>query len=105
MKTAFELYLNEYTAIRDAVGDDRVASVILQEIAKDRRTETIHAERQARRGRQGSNGANGANAGSEPASPKQVDFLTALGMAVPAGLTRQAASELIGRGLEMRREQ
>lgn len=105
--TVLNEYLTEFTAIRNAVGDDRVASVILQEVAKDRRTQTIQNERQAKRGRNPAKGQATSNPGmtSEPASERQIDFLKDLGMPVPAGLTRQAASELIERGLEKRREQ
>jgi len=84
-------YLSQFEELKQRAGDAGVAAAIMHELAKDRRAMLIRAERafEARRG--GSSGA----AESEAASAKQRQFLRKLGVSVPEGLSRAAASRLI----------
>lgn len=66
------------------VNDDHVASVIVQELAKDARMS---------KPRPASGGQNG------PATDKQLEYLRNLGVTIPAGLTKQEASSMIDAAL------
>ena len=57
---------------------------MLQEVGKDGRVERMRS----------SVVQNGTN-GEQPATEKQTNYLASLGVDVPAGLTKKAASELI----------
>ncbi len=74
-------YLQIYEDLKEKTGDDRAALTLLQEVAKDRRTEEIRGEREAKN--------------NEPATAKQIKFMKKLGMGIPEGVTKKEASMLI----------
>ena len=94
-------YVIQFEAIKHRVDDDQVAAVILEQIAKDARTERIAATRNgngANGGRSSGNGAdtNGTeNGNGAAATQKQRGYLKDLGVKVPKGLTKHEASKLI----------
>jgi len=65
--------------IKDRTGDERTAVTILQEIARDRRTDRIRTEREGR-----SNGKNG-----DPATDRQKSFLKRLGVEFAGDITKK----------------
>ena len=74
-------YIEAFEEARQRVGDDQVASVIVQEIAKDLRMTHLQKDR--------------ANAEMQYATMKQIEYLKNLGVQIPNGLTRKEASTLI----------
>ena len=74
-------YLDLMNVIKEKTGDDRAALVLLQEIARDRRSEQIREEREKRNG--------------EPATDKQKKFMKKLGIDFPDTVTKKEASILI----------
>lgn len=102
-----DAYVMAFDEIKGVVKNDNVAAVILQEVARDRRAQQIRDERMMVRSGNGSveRPFREAQAKNEPATRKQLDFLKDLGVHAPAGLSRQAASELIDIGLEKRGSQ
>ena len=90
-----DTYVAEFEQIKQLVHDEQVAVVILEQIAKDARTERIAETRNSH----GTNGArrngNGANGNGELATQKQREYLKDLGVKVPKELTKQEASVLI----------
>ncbi|MGC9454936.1 MAG: hypothetical protein ACP5HU_08720 [Phycisphaerae bacterium] len=79
-------YLELFEHIKSkGIGDDAVAVAIIQEVAKDRRMEYVRNDRQS--------AANGN--GSEPATEKQREYLSDLGVKVKPGLTKQEASAML----------
>ena len=94
-------YIDTLDWIKERVNDEQTAAVILEQIAKDQRTERIAAIRNG-------NGANGArsngnvartndteNSNGGAATQKQREYLKDLGVKVPKGLTKHEASQLI----------
>ena len=87
MMAKAEKYLALFDEIkRRTGGDERVAQIVLAEVAKDRRMEEIKEEREARNG--------------EPVTTKQVEYLKNLGVPVTPGLTKKQASILIDNALD-----
>lgn len=76
-----EKYLALFEEIRKRTSDDRVAQAILVEVAKDRRMDEMKEEREA--------------GNTEPATPKQLQFMRELYIDIPGGVTKKQASELI----------
>jgi len=75
-------YLELFQELKQKTGgDDGTALRLLQELAKDRRTEEIREERE--------------NKNSEPATDKQKKFMKKLGIDFPGTVTKQEASMLI----------
>ena len=79
-------YVELFQQIKSKTGDDILARVMLQEIAKDKRMAQIREEREMRNG--------------EPATTRQLQFMKKLGIEIPAGVTKQQASMLIDEELE-----
>ena len=78
-------YLNMFEQIRKKVTDVQLATVIMQEIAKDRRQRHIEERRQPN--------------GDGPASESQLAYLRKLGVSIPANITKREASRLIDEAL------
>jgi hypothetical protein len=76
-----QFYIEAFEKARQKVGDDNAAAALIQEAAKDRRTNQMQRDRKV--------------SGGEAATAKQVDYLVKLGAKVPAGITKLEASELI----------
>ena len=93
--TNMEGYIEQFDAIKGRVGDEQVAAVILEQIAKDRRTERIAETRNGNRPNGKTNSHRAESNGSEPASQKQREYLKDLGVTVPKVLTKYEASKLI----------
>ena len=83
VQARLDVYMEAFEQIREKVGDDHIAAVLLQEIAKDNRMEQMRTER------------NGQPTSNLPATDKQLAYLHRLGVEVPNQLTKQEASELI----------
>jgi hypothetical protein len=81
MQSKLDEYMRLLDQIKQRTGDSATAVSVLQELSKDRRA----AERQADREPQD----------SQPATPKQKEFMTKLGIDYPADVTKQYASQLI----------
>jgi hypothetical protein len=90
MMAKVETYLAILQEIRKKTGDDKLAQMILAEIAKDRRMEEMREERELRNG--------------EPATSKQLEYLKKLGVQTTPGLTKKQASTLIDNALEKEEE-
>ena len=75
-------YLSLFEQLRHKVSDERLAGILLQEIAKDLRMDRIEQSR---------NG-NGTEA---PATAKQIAYLKSLGVQARPGLSKSEASQLI----------
>lgn len=84
MQGKLDFYLEAFQAAKQRVNSDQVASVIVQELAKDARM----AQQRAHESGQ-----------SESATSKQVEYLKKLGVTIPVGLTKQAASGMIDSAL------
>jgi len=80
-KERLDDYLELLEKIKEKTQDERAGTVLLTEIAKDRRMQQIRQERNF--------------SGTAPATEKQISFLKNLGAVIPEGLTRQRASRLI----------
>jgi hypothetical protein len=74
-------YLSLFEQLRRKVSDERLAGILLQEIAKDLRMDRIEAK-------------NG-NGSENPATEKQIAYLKSLGVQARLGLTKREASLLI----------
>lgn len=85
-KGPIECYLEIYRAITEQITDSAAAIVILQEVAKDRRTLAFPGE---------NNPGNGVQVNGEHASQKQIRYLKKLGITPRPGLTKDEASDLI----------
>jgi hypothetical protein len=72
-------YLNVFEAIHKRVGDERLAAMLLQEIAKDLRMDRMEKN------------GNG-NGKDKPATEKQIAYLKSLGVEAKPGLTKREAS-------------
>ena len=84
-------YLDLLNEIKQQGVEESTAVRIVQEVARDRRSEQIREER---RNGVASNGS--VNTGNgEPATDKQLGYLSTLGVKVPDGLTKKEASALI----------
>lgn len=77
-------FVELFTQLRSKVSKDEIALAMFQEIGKDGRVERMRS----------SSVQNGTN-GDQPATDRQINYLASLGVDVPAGLTKKAASELI----------
>lgn len=75
-------YLQLLDGIRARVDDERTALALLQEISKDRRMEKIKEEQNSRNG-------------NEPATGKQKNFMSRLGIEFADDITKRQASFLI----------
>jgi len=71
------------TLLEGSLDREKVAIAIMQEIAKDKRTEMMKKEREKE--------------GKEPATIKQIGFLKILGVAVDGKISKKKAAELIDR--------
>jgi hypothetical protein len=80
-----KVYISAFNGIKEEVGDERVATAILQEVAKDRRMDEIRSEQEARNG--------------EPATAKQVALMKKLNVSFRKGVTKREASELLDEAL------
>ena len=74
-------YLELLGEIKSKTEDERTASVVLQELSKDRRMEEMRQVRETRN--------------NVPATDKQKKFMTKLGIEYPKTVTKQEASALI----------
>jgi hypothetical protein len=72
------------------VADERLATILLQEIAKDLRMDRID---ESRNGNAKGNGQ--VNAREVPATEKQIAYLKSLGVKLRGGLSKKEASRLI----------
>lgn len=95
LESSMNSYLSQFEELKQRAGDAGIAAAILHELAKDRRAMLIRAERAFEARRSGSGGA----AENEAASAKQREYLKDLGVSVPEGLSRVAASRLISEAL------
>ncbi len=84
-----DFYADAFEKANAKLGNAELASLIVQQIGKDLRTAQI----------QGGSGNSGNSNGDVPATPKQLAYLQRLGINVPAGLSKQQASELIDKAL------
>lgn len=75
------------TLLEGSLDREKVAIAIMQEIAKDKRTEMMKQEREKQREKEG----------KEPATIKQIGFLKILGVAVDGKISKKKAAELIDR--------
>lgn len=96
-QSTLDKYLELFEVTRERVGDQFVAMSLVQEIARDRRSERIRAERQA--ARPATQQAPRNFQGEELASQKQREWLRDLGIYVPKNCSRGHASELITEAL------
>ena len=80
-------YVQLYREVQREVNDENAIAVIMEQIGKDARCSMLMEQRNG-------NG-NGFDNGQQPATSKQIGYLKALKVEVPAGLTKQQASELI----------
>ena len=83
-----EEYVEEYRRIlglleKEGIRDPDAAKLILREVAKDRRMEFVSRERQAQARE------------DEPATEKQKQFLTKLGVSYPPNITKSEAYKAI----------
>ncbi len=85
MKDRVGMYVSLARHITPMV-EDVYGVAILQEIGKDVRCDRCIANR---------NGENGNSNGDQPATPKQIDYLKALGVDFAEGVTKKQASQLI----------
>lgn len=81
MQVRLDNYFELFQEINQRVNDEKIALSLLQEAAKDRRTEEIREERDNKNG--------------EQATPKQLQYLKSLGIKAQPGLTKKEASMLI----------
>ena len=81
-------YQQLYEQVFDRVGDQTIALASMHEAAKDRRMDVIRAS-------QSGTARVGPNGNDQAATPKQIGWLRAHGIAIPAGLTKAGASEMI----------
>ena len=81
-------YQQLYEQVFDRVGDQEIALALMHEAAKDRRMDVI------RRSESGVARV-GPNGNEQAPTSKQIGWLRAHGIAVPAGLTKTGASEMI----------
>lgn len=81
VQSKMDEYLGLLEQIKQKTTDERTAVSILQEISKDRRSTEIPEERETKN--------------SEPATPKQKQFMKKLNIQFPANVTKQEASVLI----------
>jgi len=79
-------YIDLYVELQNKLGDEHIAMLILEQVAKDARMNAIAA-------RDNSNGE--SNGESHPATEKQIGFLKRLGVSVPVGLSKREASRMI----------
>jgi hypothetical protein len=86
MQSKLEEYLKLLEQIKQKTTDERTAVSLLQEVSKDRRSAEIREERETK---------NGEPKDSEPATPKQKQYMKKLGIEFPATVTKQEASALI----------
>ncbi len=93
-QTKLDEYLELLAAAKERVADESVAMNLVQEIARDRRSDRIRTERQTTP--QPSRGA----MNSESASKKQIDWLLDLGVRIPQYCTRAQAHDLLTEALE-----
>ncbi len=73
-------YLQAFEQIRKRVADDKLATVLLQEIAKDMRMDRMEKN---------------GNGKDKPATEKQIAYLKSLGVEAKPGLSKREASLLI----------
>jgi len=85
MKERLEQYVELYENLKATVGDDHVVCEVLNQIGKDRRCAIMRGEQPL---------VETENDGVS-ATSKQIGYLKTLGVAIPKGLTKQQASELI----------
>lgn len=83
-KEKISSYVELFTLLRSSVNDEQVAALILEQIAKDARTQLLIQR----------NG-NHKSESDVPATEKQLGYLKSLGADVPAGMTKQQASKMI----------
>ncbi len=80
-----EYYASLLEQIKQRVNDPQVALVILQQIGKDTRMQTIQSTQAKENPKDG------------PATEKQIGFLKDLGVEIKPGLSRKEASVLISK--------
>ena len=85
MQNKMTEYVDLFEEIRGKVGDDQIAVALVEQVGKDSRTELLRANR----------AANSENGDPTAATAKQIAFLKRLGVDVPAGVSKEEASELI----------
>jgi len=89
-KEAIQEYVDMFVALRDKVGTDG-ALLITQEIGKNTRV-----KRMSQWNKRESKSPNGfSDTDDIPATAKQISYLKRLDVAVPEGLSKQQASDLI----------
>jgi len=78
-------YIELFEKLKEKTGAETVALALLQELAKDRRTDEMREQKEAKN--------------NEPATPKQKRFMDDLGIKYPKTVTKKEASMLIGEEL------
>jgi hypothetical protein len=86
VQSKLDEYLRLLEQIKQKTTDEKTAVSLLQEVSKDRRVAEMHEERETK---------NSGSQNSEPATPKQKQFMKKLGIDFPATVTKQEASVLI----------
>lgn len=90
-----DYYLEMFNHVRGkGLNDDAVAMAIVQEAAKDRRMETMRNGKPRNRTADSARPA-GADNDRSPATAKQREYLTDLGVKVKPDLTKQEASAML----------
>lgn len=89
-----ERYMQAFETIRQRVGDDHIATAIMQELGKDARTAQLSRERQ-----NGWHKEEKSTKSEQVATQKQLEYLRDLGVNVSQGMTKQQATELIEQAL------
>jgi hypothetical protein len=92
-------YLDLVKNIKRQVNEPELVAALVTEISKDRRVQEMRAERKAFVEVSHDNGDNGNDL---PATVKQKEFLLDLNVAIPKGLTKRQASELLEQALAQR---
>ena len=85
MQNRMTEYVDLFEEVRGKVGDDQIAVALVEQVGKDSRTELLRANR----------AASSEDVDPTAATRKQIGFLKRLGVEVPAGVSKQDASELI----------
>lgn len=83
-------YVRLFESIRNKVGDDQLAVALVEQCGKDWRVAQMHARPQNRQDA----------SGDQPATEKQLGYLSRLGVAVSKALTKREASALIDQAHE-----
>lgn len=84
-------YVVLFENVKSRVGSDDVALAIVEQVSKDARVERMNAGN----GNSHTSRASSGVLGDQPATAKQLGYLTKLGVDFGEGLTKQQASNLI----------